>query len=125
MNFEGDSGPYVQYCQVRCRSVLNKSGKTPLFDGDKELVVNEERELIKILLSFEQVLEGAYKNFKPHIVANYLLDVCKAFGHFYHKCRIVGEEEGLERTRLALVVSTQKIIEKGLAVLNIESPEAM
>lgn len=125
MNFEGDSGPYVQYCQVRCRSVLAKSGKEPMFIGGVELSTNEERELIKTLLSFEQVLENAYRSFKPHVVANYLLDVCKAFGHFYHKCRIVGEEEKLEKTRLALVVSTQKIIEKGLAVLNIESPEAM
>ena len=125
MNFEGDSGPYVQYCQVRCRSVLAKSGKAPLFDGGVELAAVEERELIKTLLSFEQVLESAYKNFKPHVVANYLLDVCKAFGHFYHKCRIVGEEDKLEQSRLALVVSTQKVIEKGLAILNIESPEAM
>jgi len=125
MNFEGDSGPYVQYCQVRCRSVLAKSKCKPLYKECLELETTEEQELVKTLLSYDEVLQSSYSLYKPHILANYLLEVCKAFGHFYHKCRIVGEEEKLEGSRLALVASVQKVIEDGLSVLNIESPEAM
>ena len=125
VDFEGDSGPYVQYCQVRCRSLIRKYGqKIPdiwpvILDSD------EERILLKILSSYEETLKNSFTHFKPHILATYLIEVCRAFGHFYNKHRILNEAKDLEASRMGLVFATQRILESGLKVLNIESPEEM
>ena len=87
---------------------------------------NEERELIKVLLCYDEALTNAFKHFKPHILASYLLEVCRSFNQFYHKCRILGGESAeLEASRVTLVKATQRVLQEGLAVLGISSPEAM
>lgn len=125
LSFDGDSGPYVQYCHVRCESILRKAG----FELPKEIKVDlesdEERGLIKILMAYEQILADAYRNYKPNIVANYLLNVCAAFNRFYQKHRIIGGEDSLKESRLALVMMTKKTIRSGLDILNISAPTEM
>lgn len=123
LDFNGDSGPYVQYSHVRCNSILNKSDKTPKFDV--LLDSKEEQALMFQLLQYSRVLESAFSNFKPHLLASYLLDVCRVFGDFYHKHRIIGGDESKEAARLALVLSTKKVLKSALAVLNIQAPEEM
>lgn len=125
LNFQGDSGPYVQYCQVRCRSLMKKYGKETPEVWPITLESEEERTLLKLFHSYEEVLTQSFTHFKPHFVANYLLDVCQAFGYFYHKHRIIGEPEETEASRMGLVSATQKILESGLKILNIESPDEM
>lgn len=124
LSFEGDSGPYLQYVFVRCQSILNKYGR----DLPEEVVALtsvEERELLKILMRYEMVLTESFKNFKPNILASYLLDVSSSFNKFYHNHRIIGGEPQFESSRIALVHITQRIIHSGLKVLNIQSPAAM
>ncbi|MCB0350742.1 MAG: arginine--tRNA ligase [Bdellovibrionales bacterium] len=144
LSFEGDSGPYLQYVHVRCMSILNKAGVSiegaagvsthasgtvngarKLPDKVIALKSDEERELIKTLMSYEMVLSEAYKNFKPNILATYLLELSSAFNKFYHKHRILGGEVEFESSRLALVYITKQVIKSGLGVLNIEAPDAM
>lgn len=125
LSFEGDSGPYVQYMNVRCLSVLRKYGKEIPKAMPAVLDSQWEKELIRQLMCFEDVLSGAFRSFKPHAVAGYLLEVCQAFSQFYHHCRVLGGEEDLEKSRIALVYCTQKVLEKGLNVLSIEAPEVM
>lgn len=125
LNFDGDSGPYVQYCQVRCRSILKKYGKEVPKQFAIELQAYEERALLKHLMSFDHTLKVAFQNYKPNLVAQYLLDLCQVFNAFYHKCRILGEGPDIEKSRITLVYLTQKVFEKGLGILNISSPEAM
>ena len=124
LSFEGDSGPYIQYVYVRCQSILHKYGK-----GLPQEVValrsDEERELIKTLLRYEGVLKESFKNFKPSILAIYLLDVCAAFNKFYHEHKIIGGEAEFESSRIGLVYVTQQVIRSGLGVLNMQAPEAM
>jgi arginyl-tRNA synthetase len=125
LDFEGDSGPYVQYMAVRCRSLLRKAGGSVPTSIELELSEPAERELVRLLLNYEETLNQAFKYFKPHYLATYLLDVCRAFSQFYHHCRILGDDQKLQESRLALVWSTLQILQQGLAVLNIETPEYM
>ena len=110
---------------VRCLSILRKYDKKMPQSMPAVLNSEWEKELIRLLIGFEDVLSGAFRNFKPHVVAGYLLDVCQAFSQFYHHCRVLGELEEVETSRIALVSCTQKVLEKGLKILNIEAPQVM
>jgi len=125
LDFEGDSGPYVQYCQVRCNSLIRKYGEKI----ERKFTVNldspEERELIKVLLSYDQTLKAAFRSFKPNVVAQYLLDLCRAFNQFYQRHRVLDGEANLKASRMLLIQITRDIIRDGLKVLGIPSPEVM
>ncbi|MCB9026813.1 MAG: arginine--tRNA ligase [Bdellovibrionaceae bacterium] len=125
LSFEGDSGPYVQYVAVRCKSILRKFNKKLPKCFSVELNSSEEHELIVRLLSFDEVLSLAFKNFKPHFLANYLLDLCRAFNQFYHKCRIIDQEQSLAESRAKLVEMTEAVLSQGLSILNIQCPDEM
>lgn len=125
LSFEGDSGPYVQYMNVRCLSVLRKFGHEIPHDMPVILDSQWERELIRQLMNFQDVLHGAFRQFKPHILAVYLLDLCQAFSQFYHHCRVLGEAPQIERSRVALVYAVHRVLTSGLKILNIEAPEVM
>ena len=125
LDFEGNSGPYVQYCQVRCQSLMRKYAKKPPEVWPLALESDEERVLVRLLHTYEETLRSSFKHFKPHFLATYLVDVCRAFGHFYSKHRIIGEPSEVEDSRMGLVFATQRVLENGLNLLNIESPEEM
>ena len=118
-DFEGDSGPYIQYSAVRSKSLLKKSGGKeykPLVD----LTEGSEIDLINYLLDYENILSLSFKSFKPNYLANYLLDLSKCFSSFYSKCQILSaDSEELKQTRLYLVESYLKVLTLGLGVLNI------
>lgn len=125
LDFEGDSGPYVQYCHVRCTSLIKKFGKPVDMSMPAELNSPEEQDLIRQLLAFPDTAKSAFENFKPHIVATYCLDLCRLFSQFYTKHRILGEEAGVAASRMALVAATRLVLGRGLRLLNIQPPEAM
>lgn len=130
LSFEGDSGPYVQYMYVRCASLTRKykderGGKSPSFENVAVLNQPDERELIRILMGYDEILEGAFKNFKPNILAQYMLEVCGAFSRFYHNNRILGEAPEVESSRMALVAATQAVLLQGMRALSMRAPEVM
>ncbi len=122
-NFEGDSGPYLQYCQVRCHSLIQKFGKAvpEKFSGD--LVESEERNLLRTMMNYPDVLSAAAAAYKPNVLAQYLLELAAAFNLFYNKHRIIGSPN--EADRMLLVQLTGHVLKMGLKVLNIEAPKAM
>jgi arginyl-tRNA synthetase len=125
LNFEGDSGPYVQYSYVRCMSLLKKYAKTPVTSLPIALSSNEERELIRLLLNYQDVLSASFTTFRPNILAQYLLEVCGAFSRFYNKHRILGEASDVETARMGLVEASRRVLKSGLETLNIQAPDAM
>lgn len=125
VDFEGDSGPYVQYCGVRCASIMRKFGKPVQPHFLVKLEAPEEQELMRCLLSYQDTLANAFRTFKPHILAGYLLDVCHRFNQFYTKCRVLGEGPEIEAARMTLVGAVHAVLEEGLRTLSIELPEAM
>jgi arginyl-tRNA synthetase len=130
LNFEGDSGPYVQYCHVRCASLIRKygdkyDGKVPPKTFTTDLKSSDERELVRLLLGYQDTLAAAFNQYRPNVLAHYLLEVCAAFNRFYQKNRILGEAPDVEASRMALVDATRLILKMGLKTLNIEAPDVM
>jgi arginyl-tRNA synthetase len=125
LDFEGDSGPYVQYGAVRCLSLIRKYGKSVDLKSSDLLSSDEETQLMITLLSYPDILRMAWESFKPNTVAQYLLRVCQDFNHFYNKHRIIGQSEDIELGRLGLVLCTSRVLEAGLKVLGVPKPERM
>ena len=125
LDFEGDSGPYVQYTGVRCNSLMRKYGKPIEKHFSSEVKAPEEQELLRSMLLYQDTLKNAFQNFKPHMLAGYLLDLCHKFSLFYNKCRIIGESPEVESSRMTLVLMTHELLAEGLRTLSIELPDAM
>ena len=121
LRFEGDTGPYLLYSYARASSIVGKAkGKKKFKIVDLK---NEEVQLLKKLSGFEDVVDRAYKNFAPNLIANYCYELAHLFNGFYHVCPVIGSVE--ESFRLELVVGFREIIKKGLELLGIEVLEEM
>ena len=124
LSFEGDSGPYVQYCHVRCASLLRKSGSDmELKAVQTESIEELELELMEALLKFDDRFKKSFEKFKPHILAVYLLELCRVFSRFYSKYQILNSPKREYRLYLTKVV--KKALKEGLGLLNIQALESM
>lgn len=131
LNFDGETGPYVQYTQARCCSVLRKANdgqSTELPDGgasfDASLLLNEEAyAAAKQIALFTETVEQAMVKMEPSIISRYLVDLAQSFNRFYHNCPILVDDEEQRKARLALVKSVQITLQNGLALIGLESPE--
>jgi len=134
-DFEGETGPYLQYAHTRCLSILRKARETGELSGEASdlysdsIVQNlnhaEEVALVKMLGVFPLHLERTLTFSKASQLAHYLVDVTQAFGAFYRECKVLGEKPELTRARLALVEATRRILARGLRLLGIPLPERM
>ena len=125
LDFEGRTGPFVQYTHVRCLSLIDKykgESKKAFEDLDFFPKKDEERVIWK-LLSFEESVYQSFLHFKPHILACYLLELSKDFNRFYSMQKILGTNR--ERDLIILVESVMKILKRGLEILNIPIPSKM
>ena len=121
LNFEGDSAPYIQYTYARIQSILNKYKANVSEKVDFSLYNEHEAQLAKKLSEFEEVLA----NEKPHLLANYLLELTQDFNNYYHNNPILNQETPLKKARLLLAESTGVVIKTGLELLGINAPERM
>lgn len=121
LNFEGDTGPYLQYSYARASSILRKTK----VKGD--LKVNElgskEIDLVKKLSGFPEVVLNAYKNLNPSLIANYSYQLAQAFNEFYHACPVIGSKQ--ESFRIALVEAFTRVLKNSLNLLGMEVMERM
>lgn len=127
LNFDGETGPYVQYTHARAASVLRKAGISEVgMDIDYSVLTDEaSMALLKELSRFPQVVVDAAEKFEPFVVSRYSVAVAQAFNKFYHDCQINVEDERVKMARLKLVIVTKKIIHDALELLGIGSPEQM
>ncbi len=123
-DFNGDSGPFVQYSYVRCLGVLKKLSNYKKPAALSSVLNSQEaQQLILKLILFDEAVLQSWKQLRPNVLAQYLLQLAKAFGRFYHENRIVGSSN---ETDLAWLVSvTAVVLKRGLEILNIPAPEAM
>lgn len=121
-NLQGDSGPYLQYTYARAKSVLKKAGK-----GKKDQkgfsLQNKERDVAASLVKFPQVVEDAAKNYSPNLLCSYLFSLAQKYSSFYNENKIIGSEN--ESARLSLTNATAQVLENGLNLLGIKTPEKM
>jgi arginyl-tRNA synthetase len=124
LNFEGDSGPYLLYSYARASSIIRKvrAGKNP----NKLKIIDlkdSEIKLIKKIFQFPEIIEKAYENFSPSIIANYSYELAQDFNEFYHACPVMGSKE--KDFRLKLVNAFRAVMKKSLFLLGIEVLEEM
>jgi arginyl-tRNA synthetase len=134
-DFEGETGPYLQYAHTRCLSILRKAAEqgTPVPPYSKEtldracaeLKKDEEIRLVKTLGQFPVHLERTLDHRKASQLANYLIDLVKAYGEFYRECHVLGQSKALTEARLLLVEAARRILAQGLYLLGIPLPDRM
>lgn len=130
IDFNGNTGPFVQYSYARIQSIFRKAADQNIKMSDIQdstaLSVDKEKSLIRMLYKFPAVVADAGKNLSPAVIANYVYDLSKEFNQFYHDCPILKEENTEVRNlRLHLSEQTGKIIKKSMNLLGIDVPERM
>lgn len=128
IDFNGNTGPFIQYTYARIRSVLRGAEANKLEKCDYSAVIPNEKEisLIQRLGDFPSVVAEAGKNFSPALIANYAYELVKQYNQFYHDCSILKEEDAAVRSlRLAISDATAKTVETAMALLGIKVPERM
>jgi len=125
VDFNGNTGPFIQYTYARIRSVLRKGTSIPKATG--KLLMNEkEVALTSMMYEYPDVIQEAARTLNPSLVANFLYDLAKEFNQFYHDHSILNAEQQEEvNLRLLLVEAVSRIIESGMDLLGIEVPERM
>ncbi|MGL5379227.1 arginine--tRNA ligase [Clostridium sp.] len=128
LNFDGETGPYVQYTHARACSVLRKAG----IDIDKVLnidysVLTDEASVgvVKALAAFEDKIKEAAAKYEPSYMARYAVDVAQAFNKFYHDNAILVDDENIKNARLSIVIAVKYVLKNTLYLLGIKAPEQM
>ncbi|MGB0775672.1 MAG: arginine--tRNA ligase, partial [Akkermansiaceae bacterium] len=126
---QGDTAPYLQYSYVRVRSIFRKLADLEnniLLDFDN-LQISEDAEvhLSRMLMRFSETVPALLDDFRPNLLANYLLELAKAFHSFFEACPVLKSEGQTQNTRLVLCELTSRVLQKGLGLLGIDVPERM
>ena len=126
ISFEGETGPYIQYCYARIESIIQKSGIPISLNINWELFNHEkEKSLIKQMIYFPEVIKTAEQTYNIHLIPQYLLGLCQTFNSFYTSCQVISVDKDLEKARLLLIKCVQIIIKIGLTILGIETLDQM
>ena len=127
LNFQGETGPYVQYTYVRTKSVLEKAGYLPKIEEVKVENLADEYSLaiLKLIYNFEDVLIQVTDKNEPSILARYLIDLAKAYSSFYNENKIIVEDKDIQNARVYLTYAVSEVLKQGANLLGIQMPEKM
>jgi len=125
IDFNGNTGPFIQYTHARIRSVIRKAEAAVVMDIPVS-IHEKERELLVMLYQYASVIEQAAAEFSPSVIAGYMFDLAAKYNQFYHELPILKEsDERQKRFRLALSELTSTVIKNGMGLLGIQVPEKM
>lgn len=127
LNFEGDTGPYLQYSYARASSILKKAKSDESKIRQIKVVSLEfhEIELAKKLYQFSEIVESACKQLNPSSIANYAFQLAQMFNEFYHACPVIHAEKGIQEQRIAIVQAFRIVMKNTLWLLGIDAIEEM
>lgn len=127
LNFQGETGPYIQYTYVRTKSILEKVKEIPKLKDIKIENIMDETSLtiIKLIGQFEEILIQVTQKNEPSILARYLIDVAKAFSSFYNENKIMVEDKEIQDARIYITQATNIVLKTGAKLLGINMPEKM
>ena len=127
IDFNGNTGSFIQYAHARIQSVLRKAAELNLSENFDEVQLNDkEIALISALASFPEVVKQAGKEYSPSLIANYTYDLVKEYNQFYHDYSILKEEDAAVRAmRIVLSRNVAKVIKQAMALLGIGVPDKM
>jgi len=128
LSFDGETGPYVQYTHARACSVLRKAGADAIelskIDFSK-LDDEASKEVVRLLSKYNETVVIAHRNYEPHTVARFVVELAQNFYRFYHDNSILVEDESIKMARLAIVKAVKIVIESALKLVCLEAPEQM
>ncbi len=124
LEFEGDTGPYIQYTYARICSILRKE-KPKNKIRFEALQTPEELNLISKLSLFSNTIQKVAREYKPYLIANYLLELSHLFNEFYHKHQVLKAPKDMKQARLTLITAIKQVLDNGLHLLAIKAPEEM
>ncbi len=125
LNFEGETGPYVQYTYARCNSLFEKCGDIGE-EIDYSGLDNEEcRAIVGLIEKYPEIIKESAKKYEPSVVTRYVVDLSQAFNKFYFEHKVKGEAEGIKNARLLLTKATGQVVASALSLLGIETPQKM
>ena len=132
LNFEGETGPYVQYTHARSCSILRKAGKDMVSKAKnldnidyEKLTSNTMYELAKLIHNMPEVIKEAADRYEPSVITRHVVKIAQGFNRFYNEERILQGDATGTVSRLTLVIATKNAIKNGLALLGIKAPERM
>lgn len=124
IELNGNTGPFIQYTHARICSLLEKAGK--IGEVSSVSMTEYEKDIIKLLLEYPEIISEAAKTYSPSVIANYVYELVKTYNYFYQNVNILNEESNdLKNTRLILSESTVKVIASALNLLGIQAPRKM
>ncbi|GAB6106215.1 arginine--tRNA ligase [Fusibacter bizertensis] len=126
LSFEGETGPYVQYTHARACSVLRKVEVGSNIAPDYAALTDEaSKAVVRTLSKFAEIVILAHKNYEPHTVARYAIELAQGFNRFYHDNPILVDDEAVRAARVALVQATEIVLKNALYLVCLEAPEKM
>lgn len=127
LNFDGETGPYIQYTHARACSVMKKAGIINIdYHVDFNLLTDTNSvEISKLLKQFPEKIKDAADKYEPSVLTRHIVDISQSFNNFYNVNHIIVEDENLKKARLALVYCVKTVLATGLAILGIQAPEKM
>jgi arginyl-tRNA synthetase len=129
VDFQGNTGPFIQYTYARIQSILRKADfdyETAVDPSELQALDSREKQLLKDLEAFPQVVEEAAAQYSPALIANYTYDLVKDFNSFYQQITILGESnEAHRRFRVQLTQKVGEVVRQGTSLLGIQVPERM
>ena len=127
LNFQGETGPYIQYTYVRTRSVIEKAGGVPdIIEVDVNYLLDDlSSRIIKLIYDFEETLIQVTEKNEPSILSRYLIDLAKAYSNFYNENKIIVDDKNIQNARVYLTYSVGTVLKIGAKLLGIDMPEQM
>ena len=125
LNFDGESGPYVQYTHARCCSVLRKAGEQAAEPDWAALSDDEAQALLRLMSRFPDVIREAAAKYEPSMVTRAVTDIAQAYNKYYYEHRILDADPAGTAARVALTDAARRVIKIGLYLIGIEAPERM
>ncbi|MGC1630899.1 MAG: DALR anticodon-binding domain-containing protein, partial [Gelidibacter sp.] len=126
IDFQGNTGPFIQYTYARIQSILRKADQDAPIDFKAISLHEKEKELIKFIMLFPEVIQNAAEHHSPALVANYTYDLVKEFNSFYQNVSILGADNDNDKAfRVALSHKVAVTIDKAFGLLGIDVPERM
>ena len=127
LNFQGETGPYIQYTYVRTKSVLEKAGYLPKIENVKIDNLSDEYSMaiLKLIYNFEDILIQVTDKNEPSMLARYLIELAKAYSSFYNENKIIVDDKDVQDARVYLTYVVSQVLKQGANLLGIEMPEKM